>query len=248
MKKAAVITGASSGIGAETAKLFSKKGYFVFLAGRNADRLAEVALQCPAGASLLKIDFEKPETLKKYAEHLSGRADINLEVLVNNAGIYENHDFQGGSSDLWMRQFQVNLLGPIQWTQMLMPLLEKSGAGSIVNVSSTLGLRAGATSGAYSAAKAAMNSWTQSMAIEYGPKKVRVNAICPGIVDTPIHSFHSLPDQDKQKRLQGMAKLQPLGRIGKPEEIAEAIYFLASEQSAWTTGALLSVDGGINLV
>jgi NAD(P)-dependent dehydrogenase (short-subunit alcohol dehydrogenase family) len=147
-----------------------------------------------------------------------------------------------------MRQFQVNLFGPIQWTQMVMPLLEKSGHGSIVNVSSTLGLRAGATSGAYSAAKAAMNSWTQSLAIEYGPKKVRVNAICPGIVDTPIHSFHSLPDQDKEKSLQAMAKLQPLGRIGRPEEIAEAIYFLASEQSAWTTGAVLSVDGGINLV
>lgn len=248
MKKAAVITGASSGIGAETAKLFSQKGYFVFLAGRNADRLTEVALQCPAGASLLKIDFEKSETLKKYSDHVFGRQDVSLEVLVNNAGIYENHDFLGGSPELWLRQFQVNLLGPVQWTQMLMPLLEKSGRGSIVNVSSTLGLRPGATSGAYSAAKAAMNSWTQSLAIEYGPKNVRVNAVCPGIVDTPIHSFHSLPDTEKEKRLNAMAKLQPLGRIGQPQEIAEAIYFLGSEQSAWTTGAVLSVDGGINLV
>jgi NAD(P)-dependent dehydrogenase (short-subunit alcohol dehydrogenase family) len=248
MKKAAVITGASSGIGAETAKLFSKNGYFVFLAGRNVDRLTEVALQCPAGSSLLKIDFEKPETLKKYADHVFGRADISLEVLVNNAGIYQNHDFLGGDSQLWARQFQVNLFGPLQWTQMLMPLLVKSGCGSIVNVSSTLGLRPGATSGAYSAAKAAMNSWTQSLAIEYGPQGVRVNAVCPGIVDTPIHAFHSLPEQEKEKRLNAMAKLQPMSRIGRPDEIAKAVYFLATEQSSWTTGALLSVDGGINLV
>lgn len=245
MKKAALITGASSGIGAATAKLFSEKGYFVLLLGRNEERLQKVALECRNGASLLKADLSNPAQVEKYTQHLFQRPDIQLEVLINNAGIYERNDSTKDDMQIWKNQFETNLFGSVNLTQKLMPLFLKQNKGSIVNVSSTLGLKPAATVSAYSASKAAMINWTQSLALELGPKNIRVNCVCPGIVDTPIHSFHSASDKDKI--IENMKSLQPLQRIGTSEEIAEAIYFLGSPLSSWTTGSVLSVDGGINL-
>lgn len=240
IKKAVVITGASSGIGAATAQLFSDKGYFVFLLGRNEERLHEVALNCRNGASLLKVDLNNESQVNKYTQHLFERPDVAVEVLVNNAGIFEKHDFLHNGLDVWRRQFETNLFGAIHLTQKLIPLFLVRGHGSIINVASTLGLKPVPQTSAYSASKAAMINWTQALALELGPQNIRVNCVCPGIVDTPLHSF-------QRETVQSMAHIQPLQRIGKPEEIAEAIYFLSSPQSNWTTGAVLAVDGGINL-
>ncbi len=246
MKKAALITGASSGIGAATARLFSEKGYFVYLLGRNEDRLHEVALQCTSGASLLKADLNNPAQVDKYTQHLFERKDTDLQVLINNAGIFERKMF-AEDTDLehWRLQFETNLFGRIRLTQKVLPLFLGKKSGSIVNVSSTVGLRPVQGISAYSASKAAMINWTQSLALELGPQGIRVNCVAPGIVDTPIHSFHSA--KNKNEALEQMASLQPLGRIGTAEEVAEAIYFLASPASAWTTGVTLPVDGGIQL-
>jgi NAD(P)-dependent dehydrogenase (short-subunit alcohol dehydrogenase family) len=242
MKKAAIITGASSGIGAATAIEFSKQGYFVFLAGRNEERLTAVAEKCSAGASLLKIDFKSPASIEKYAKHLFERPDVDIQVLINNAGIFTRQDFINTDLKTWREQFEVNFFGSVDWTQKVLPLFLKKNSGSIVNVSSTLGLKPTAGTSAYSASKAALINWTQTLALELGPKGIRVNCVCPGIVDTPIHPFH------KQTAITDTLKnLQPLGRIGQPEEIAKAIYFLAGPDSAWTTGAVLNVDGGIHL-
>ena len=101
---------------------------------------------------------------------------------------------------------------------------------------------------AYAATKAALINWTQSLARELGPSGVRANCVCPGIIDTPIHPFHALSPDAKKKVKDQMRELQPLGRIGEADEVAEAIVFLALEKSKWTTGAILNVDGGINLV
>lgn len=247
MKPAVLISGASSGIGAATALKFSSQGYFVYLLGRDEERLHEVALQCVNGASLLKADLNNEAQVSKYAQHLSERADTRIEVLVNNAGIYEQHDFLDKGLDIWRQQFETNLFGSIRLTQKVLPLFLKQGQGSIVNVSSTLGLKPTGNTGAYSASKAAMVSWTQSLALELGPKNIRVNCICPGIVDTPIHGFHSQPITEKMKILSSMKGLQPLGRVGTSEELAESIFFIGSPKSSWTTGATLSVDGGISL-
>lgn len=247
MKKAAIITGASSGIGAATAVEFSKQGYFVFLTGRNEERLAAVASQCFAGASLLKIDFNKPESIEKYAQHLYERPDVDIQVLVNNAGVFEKNSYDTGLS-AWRAQFEVNLFSTVLWTEKVLPFFMKKNSGSIVNVSSTLGLKSVVGTSAYAASKAALISWSQTLALELGPQGIRVNCVCPGFVDTPIHSFHSLPAAEKNKAKDAMKSLQPLGRIGEADEIAKAIFFLAGPGSSWTTGAVLSVDGGINLV
>ncbi len=248
MKPAVVISGASSGIGAATAIHFSKKGYFVYLLGRNEDRLHEIALQCENGSSLLKADVTNEAQLDKYTKHLTERPDTRVEVLINNAGIFQRHEFLAGGMEPFRKQFETNFFGALMLTQKVLPLFLKQGSGSIVNVSSTLGLRPTGDTSAYSASKAAMINWTQSLARELGPKKIRVNCICPGIVETPIHDFTKKSPEQKSKTLDFLNTLQPLGRIGTAEEIAESIYFLGSNQSTWTTGATLSVDGGINLV
>ncbi len=237
MKKAALITGASSGIGAATAKLFAKNGYFVYLLARNAENLEKVALTCTSGSSILKCDLADSKLIQKAIHHIHERSDTKLEVLVNNAGIFLRDSVMDKDISNWRKQFETNLFGAVELTNGVVDLLIQN-KGSIVNVSSGLGIRPSANVAGYSASKAAMNSWTQGLALELGPKGVRVNAICPGLVDTPIHKPGSLAN---------LASLQPLGRVGTPEEIADSIYFLATQGSRWTTGAVLMVDGGINL-
>lgn len=247
MKKAALITGASSGIGAATAVEFAKNGYFVYLMGRDKERLQEVASKCRAGASLLSCDLTDTAALKKRLDEMTQSKIYAVDTVINNAGIYTQHSTEQGSDELWFKQFEVNMLAPVRIVRQILPYLQKQKHGSIVNISSTLGLRPTAATAAYSATKAALINWTQSLALELGPSNIRVNCICPGIVDTPIHGFHSLAAPEKNQALESMKNLQPLGRIGTPEEIAKAAYFLGSELSSWTTGAVLSVDGGINL-
>ena len=247
MKKAALITGASSGIGRAAALEFSKNGYFVFLMGRNKDRLTETATLCRHGAAVLSCDLkDKAAVNKRIGEALNSQTH-RVEVLVNNAGIFHSHDVEGGTDEIWTEEFEVNLLGPVRLARALVPYFKTHGGGSIVNVSSTLGLRPTPNTVSYSAIKAALVNFTQSLAQECGSAKIRVNCVCPGLVDTPIHAFHSMDATKKAEIVDSMKNLQPLGRIGTVEDISRAIYFLGSDQSSWTTGAILSVDGGINL-
>jgi NAD(P)-dependent dehydrogenase (short-subunit alcohol dehydrogenase family) len=246
MKKAVLISGASSGIGLATAQLFSQKNYFVFLMGRNKEKLEEAALTLSSGTSILSCDLTDEAAVAKRLIEVTSHPHYQTEVLINNAGQYINSPFTETGLEQWRLQFEVNLLGSISLTQKMIPYFQKYQKGSIVNVSSTLGLRPVTGTSAYSAIKAAMINWTQSLALELGPN-IRANCVCPGIVDTPIHAFHQLPEKEKKETLSQMAGLQPLGRIGTAKEVAESIYFLGSDQSSWTTGAVLSVDGGINL-
>lgn len=247
MKKAVLVTGASSGIGAATAIEFSKNGYFAYLMGRDKERLQEVALKCRSGASIVSCDLTDEAALNKRLSEVLGAKIHRVECVVNNAGIYENNSTESGSDDLWRKQFEVNMLGPIRIVRAFFPYFKEMGGGSIVNISSTLALRPQGPNLAYSSVKAALVNWTSSLALEGGPLNIRANCICPGLVDTPIHSFHSLPEAQKKEALGKMSGLQPLGRIGTPEDVARAAYFLGSDLSSWTTGAVLAVDGGINL-
>ncbi|UYL08108.1 SDR family oxidoreductase [Bdellovibrio sp. SKB1291214] len=245
MKKAVVITGASSGIGAATAIQFGRNGYFVYLMGRNKDRLAEVAVQCRAGASLMSCDLTDVPALNKRIGEITSTTIHKVEVLVNNAGIFDVHSTEEGSDELWQKEFEVNLMSAVRLTRAFFPYFKQHGGGSIINVSSSLGLKPTAATSAYSAMKAAMINMTQSNSLEGGAFNIRVNCVAPGIVDTPIHSFHALEESKRQEAIATMNPMQPLGRIGTAEEIAKAIYFLGSPESSWTTGATLAIDGGI---
>lgn len=245
--KTAVITGASSGIGAEIAKRFAKEGYQLLLFGRNEQRLNAVRSECQTQKTeILAFDLtEFNLNTGAIAEKLELLAPP--EILINNAGIYQTGLLEETADSDWTNLFQVNLLSAVQLTKFLWPIFKKNNKGSVINISSTLGLKPTANTGAYSACKAALINWTYSLAQEGGAHNIRANCICPGIVDTPIHEFHSLPQAKKDVILKNMAELQLLGQIGTPADVAEAVLFMASDLSKWTTGSVLSVDGGINI-
>lgn len=244
--KAAIITGAGSGIGEATAKLFAQNDYHVFLLGRKKDALAKTAAACPFH-TVIPCDLTNPKDVDAATSQILSAKNLALEVLIQNAGIFARHSFADGSEDLWRQQFETNLFAPVRFTRALWPHFVKNQKGSIVMVSSTLGIKPAGGTSAYSASKAALNSLTQTLALEGGPHNIRVNCVAPGIVDTPIHDFHAMESSKKQTAIEGLNPLQPIGRIGSPQEIASAIYFLATEQSSWTTGSIFSVDGGIHL-
>ena len=241
-----IVTGASSGIGAEIAREFSKNNHFVFLLGRSDEKLKAVQKTCVNETAIFPSDlkdFKKYES--DFLKLLDGKPP--LEILINNAGVYTQESFLKTTDEIWTEQFAVNLLGPVYLTRLLWPTFVKNKKGSILNISSTLGIKPAVGTSAYSAVKAALNNWTITLAQEGGPHNIRANAICPGIVDTPIHGFHTMDTESKTRVTSNLAKMQMLSRIGNPIDVATAAYFIASDKSAWTTASILSVDGGIGL-
>lgn len=243
--KDVLITGAGSGIGQGIAREFSKNGYRVFLVGRTENKLEETAKNLCGPCVCVPGDISLPESIRKIENALL-QNKANISVLVNNAGVYKMADFNHEDLQHWLWHFNTNLFGAVQITHLAWADLKKN-KGCVVNVSSTLGLRPIENTGAYSASKAAMNNWTQTLALEGARVGVRVNAICPGLVDTPIHSYHKSQDPQMVALRERLNHLQPLGRVGSPEEIATAVYFAASDESKWMTGALIPVDGGVVL-
>ena len=247
-RETAIITGASSGIGAATAVKLSNEGYDLLLLGRNLENLNKTKNTCKGSGKIEILNFDLKELSQNKKTILNSLEKLSpVVLLVNNAGIYKPNSFTESNISVWLEQFQVNLFSAVELTQLIWPLFVKNKKGSIVNISSTLGIRPTANTGAYSASKAAMNNWTISLAQEGGPYNIRANSICPGIVDTPIHSFHAQLKEKSDEVKSQMAKYQLLDFIGQPQDVAEAIYFLGSDLSKWTTGSILHVDGGINV-
>ena len=246
MPSTVVVTGASSGIGAASAREFSKHGHHVVLFGRSLEKLKSVQATCKSQTTVLAFDLKN---LKDHETDVLKTLENKppLEILINNAGIYHQESFAKTSDEAWFEQFYVNLMGPVQLTRLLWPIFTKNKKGSILNISSTLGIKPVPNTAAYSAMKAALNNWTITLAQEGGAYNIRVNAICPGIVDTPIHAFHSMAPEEKSRVKTQMSKMQMISNIGTPEDIARSAYFLASNQSAFTTASILTIDGGIGL-
>lgn len=247
----AVVTGAGTGIGAATVLRFAKEGWDVVLMGRRPEPLAEVANQIGPRASVFSYDISNSNSLKVAQDWTRQNAGLanRITALVHNAGIYEQATTLESSDESWHRIFETNVFGVIRLTQALYPSLKRN-RGSITTVSSTLGLRPTANTPAYSASKAALINWGHSFAKEVAPDGVRVNCVCPGIVDTPIHSARpgASAAPSREQFIQAMGVYHPLGRVGSPQEIAHMIWALTGPGSEWTTGAVVSVDGGINLV
>ena len=222
--KSVLITGAGTGIGLATAELFLENNWKVIATGRRAEPLKALANRFPDRVLPLICDVADSTSVESFVNNLKASSAYydTLTVIVNNAGIYERASVLETSDETWLRLFQTNLLGAVRITKPFRSILEKN-EGVIVNVSSNLGLKPIPETSAYSATKAAMVNWTQSLALELGPKKIRANCICPGIVETPIHPFFGQSEEQKAP----LQNLQPLGRIGQPRDIAHAIYSVA---------------------
>ena len=238
--KVALITGGSRGIGFSTAKVFSEKGAQVVITSKDKSRLEKsVAKLSNTIGIAADIKNEKEvqnvveQTIKKFGK---------LDILVNNAGIFPKIKKLHEIEELeWQEVLDVNLTGQFRFTKAAIPYLKKT-SGSIINISSDAGLKAyqGFNADAYSAAKAALIVLTKCWALEYSKDKIRVNCICPGVVDTDMTKPFLKTERDREF----MDNEHPIGRIGKPEEVAKAILYFASDDSLWTTGAVLTVDGG----
>ncbi len=238
--KVAIITGGSRGIGFEMAKIFSENGAKVVITSKNSQQLKNAADQLTDTISI-SADIRKEEDVKKVVEKTIEKFG-KLDILVNNAGIFPKIKQLHEISELeWNDVLDVNLNGQFRFTKFAIPYLQKT-SGTIINVSSDAGLKAyeGFNADAYSASKAALIVLTKCWALEYAKDKIRVNCVCPGVVDTEM----SKPFLKTEKDREFMNNDHPIGRIGQPEEVAKSVLFLASEDSSWTTGAILAVDGG----
>jgi dihydroanticapsin dehydrogenase len=238
--KVAIITGASRGIGFETAKTFTENGATVIITSKNSQLLKNAADKLKNTISI-SADIRKEEDVKNVVEKTIEKFG-KLDILINNAGVFPKIKQMHEISEVeWNDVLDVNLNGPFRFTKFAIPYLQKT-SGVIVNVSSDAGLKAyeGFNADAYSASKAALIVLTKCWALEYAKNKIRVNCICPGVVDTDM----TKPFLKTKKDREFMNNDHPLSRIGQPEEIAKSILFLTSEDSSWTTGAILAVDGG----
>lgn len=234
-----VISGGSSGIGKAVARLLVEAGSKVCIVARGRERLDEVTAELGHGVWSQSCDVADEHQVVALAEAIRERWD-GLDGLVSCAGVAPMASAAETDPATWDLTFAVNVRGPFLLTRQLLPLLQQGHGPVIVNVSSTLAEKAIPGMAAYNSAKAALNQLTRSLALELAPK-IRVLGVMPAVVDTPIHESRNL----SRKQVLAMGRLHPLRRIGQPEDVAGMIRFLLSEDAAWTTGAVLPVDGGM---
>src|SRR6202166_2652205 len=242
--KVAVVTGASKGIGAGIAEHLAAEGAAVVVnyasSKAGAEAVVKRIVQKDGKAVPVQADVARAEDIQRlFAE--TKKAFGKLDILVNNAGIYEFAPLEAITAEHFHKQYNLNVLGLLLTTQEAVKHFGDSG-GSIVNISSVAATLAPATASVYSGTKAAVNAITASLAKELGPRKIRVNAINPGMVESEGTHAAGIIESDFHKQTVAQT---PLGRIGQPEDIAPAAVFFASPESAWITGETLYISGGL---
>jgi NAD(P)-dependent dehydrogenase (short-subunit alcohol dehydrogenase family) len=243
--KVVIVTGASSGIGRATALLFAKNGSNVIAVGRNEKELGALRDDAQGKKGSIKVHLADIRE-NSQVERLVNDTVQNfgqIDVLVNSAGIIMNGTIENTTLDDWDKMFDINLRSVFFLMQKCISHLEKN-KGNIVNVSSVAGTRSFPNVLAYCVSKAGIDQLTRCAALELAPKGVRVNAVNPGVVVSNLHKRGGMADEDYQKFLKNSKSTHPLGRVGDAKEVAELIYFLASEKAAWITGATYEIDGG----
>jgi NAD(P)-dependent dehydrogenase (short-subunit alcohol dehydrogenase family) len=244
--KVSLITGGTSGIGEATAVLFAREGAKVAITGRNDSRGHQVTariLEAGGEAIFIPTDVRHAGDCKRAVDETL-RAWGRLDILFNNAGIFYPQTALDCTEEEWDLQIDINLKGTFLMSKFALPPMLAQHSGVIINNSSGWGIVGGDRAVAYCASKGGVVLLTKAMAIDHGRQGIRVNCICPGDVDTPM-----LPEDARLRGLEWKTYLagcenRPMGRIGRPEEIAKAVLFLASEDSSFMTGAALVVDGG----
>ncbi len=246
--KVAIVTGGGSGIGKEVAARFVAQGGKVVLNGRNADKLAAAAAEIdPSGAKVRAEagDIAKPETAKALVDR--AQADFGgVDVLFNNAGVFQPKPFLELDETEYDWFLDTILKGKFFMAQAAAKAMQARGGGAIVQTGSLWALQAiGATpSAAYSAANAGVHALVRNLALELAGDNIRVNAVAPAVVETPVYGTFMSPEQVAET-LPTFNAFHPLGRNGQPGDVADALLFLASDKASWITGQVLSVDGGV---
>ena len=237
--KVVLITGASGGIGKAIAKKFAAAGAEVALNDIAPSEEALKSFSQEIGAKYFLADVSKLEKVEKMVEEIQKEFG-RLDVLVNNAGITQDRTLAKMTKEEWQRVIDINLTGVFNCSKAALPLLIQN-QGNIINISSLVGQRGNFGQTNYAAAKAGIIGFTKSLAKEVGRLGVRVNAIAPGFIETRL--TENLPPEVTET----VKKFTPLGRFGKPEEVANLIFFLASDQANFITGAVVNIDGGLPL-
>jgi NAD(P)-dependent dehydrogenase (short-subunit alcohol dehydrogenase family) len=245
--KIGIVTGAGSGIGRACAVALAREGARVALFGRRKERIEDVAREIGDHAFAIGGDVSKKDDLNRLLQATVARFG-GLNFLVNNAGILHIGNAEQITEDQWEQTFNVNVTSVWLLSRGALPQMRKAGGGSIINIASVLGVVGARNRAAYAPSKGAVVLLTKSMAADHGHENIRVNAICPSFVESEltagILSKVENPETFRRERIAA----HPIGRLGRPEDIASLTVYLASDESSWMTGATLPVDGGYSAV
>ena len=243
--KIVLVTGASSGIGKAVAALFANNGATVIAVGRNDKGLSALRESVSSADGTVKIQLADVTELSQIDRIVSEIVQSfgHIDVLVNSAGIIKNGTVEDTTLDDWDKMMNINLRSVFNLMQKCVPHMIES-KGNIVNVSSVAGTRSFPNVLAYSVSKAAIDQLTRCAALELAAKGIRVNAVNPGVVVTNIHTRGGMDAESYEAFLERAKETHPIGRPGTAEEVAELIYYLASDKAGWITGATYEIDGG----
>ena len=238
-ERVALVTGAAGGIGSAIAARLSHDGFRVACSDRAAAD-AERAASGIEGAAGFGCDLRSEHAVAELRDVVTAELGAPW-LLVNAAGVFFEHEITELSIEQWDQVMDVNVRGTFLTCRALLPAMHEAGSGCVVNIASTAGLSGGHTRAAYNASKGAVVLFTRSLAIDWGPRGVRVNCVCPGLIDTPMADWIRLD----AVRLAAFERSLPAQRIGTPEDVADAVSFLASDGASYLHGSTLVVDGGV---
>jgi NAD(P)-dependent dehydrogenase (short-subunit alcohol dehydrogenase family) len=244
--KVAIITGGASGIGLASAKRLAEAGAYIGLCDINESNGKEAVAEIQdlgTEARFYVCDVTSDSDCRRVVNQIFGDFG-RIDILFNNAGIIWRKSVTELTEDEWDAVLDVNLKAIFLFSRYVIPLMEKSGKGSIINAGSGWGLKGGANAAAYCAAKGGVVNLTRAMAIDHGKQGIRVNCVCPGDTDTELLHEEAVQLELPEEQFMKEAADRPLQRVGLPEDIANAVLYFASDLSSWVTGSILVVDGG----
>jgi len=241
--KVAIVTGGGSGIGRAIAFAFAREGASVVICGRDGRKLDPVASDIGRACLAVPADISHPPDVSNLVSSAIQKF-ARVDVLVNNAGLLSAGTAESLNEDQWDQTFNTNVRGMWLTSRAVLPHMRLAGGGSIINIGSVLSLVGARNRVAYAASKGAVLGMTRAMALDHAGEKIRVNCICPGIVETEMVAAFAMDEAARRQRL----AMHPAGRFGHPEDVAGLAVYLASDESAWVTGAAFPVDGGYSAV